>query len=259
MGLAVGAESAGCWRGGGRATMACGCGVTGALSEGSVSHSSCAALRLGAEGPGARQRVGRSGVSCTTSSSPPCQVNRERWPKVPIISTREARVKDRFASRGGGRLGAVTPYVTAGAGFLLAVLWFDLMHDVQVLTGPSGRGAPEEDPVRSIASYYRRVTTDARPMNRLIAVVMAATLVAIVIQIANGDAPRWVGWASLVFAGMPITWAARRTVPNAVRLGSRSDTEAEQSRLARAICFDHLACFGSVSLLLAIQLAFRPA
>jgi hypothetical protein len=27
----------------------------------------------------------------------------------------------------------VTPFVTAGAGFLLAVLWFDLMFDVQVL------------------------------------------------------------------------------------------------------------------------------
>ena len=51
----------------------------------------------------------------------------------------------------------------AGAGFLLAVLWFDLMHDVQVLRLPAG-----EDPsaaLTSIARYYRRVTTDARPMN----------------------------------------------------------------------------------------------
>ena len=37
----------------------------------------------------------------------------------------------------------MTPFITAGAGFLLAVLWFDLMHDVQVLRHRHG-DAPEE-------------------------------------------------------------------------------------------------------------------
>ena len=64
------------------------------------------------------------------------------------------------------------PYVCAGVGFLLAVLWFDLMHDVQVLRPHEN----EDEAVRSIARYYRRVTTDARPMNRLVALVMVATL-----------------------------------------------------------------------------------
>ena len=76
-------------------------------------------------------------------------------------------------------------FVTAGAGFLLAVLWFDLMFDVQA----AGRGAVEvpEPALASIAAYYARVTTAARPMNRLIAAVMAATLAAIVVEIAKGD------------------------------------------------------------------------
>ena len=60
-----------------------------------------------------------------------------------------------------------TPFVTAGAGFLLAVLRFDLMFDVQVL----GRRADDvpEAAIASIAAYYRRVTTAARPMNLLVA------------------------------------------------------------------------------------------
>jgi hypothetical protein len=66
--------------------------------------------------------------------------------------------------------------VSAGAGFLLAVLWFDLMFDVQVLRHPAG-DLPETV-LASIAGYYRRVTTDATPMNRLVAVAMVATIAA---------------------------------------------------------------------------------
>jgi hypothetical protein len=56
----------------------------------------------------------------------------------------------------------VTPFVTAGAGFLLAVLWFDLMFDVQVLR--AAPGALPEPVLASIAGYYARVTTAARPI-----------------------------------------------------------------------------------------------
>src|ERR1035438_9232371 len=89
-----------------------------------------------------------------------------------------------------GILVGVSAFVTAGAGFLLAVLWFDLMFDVQVLghaEGPLPEGA-----LASIAAYYGRVTTSARPMNRLIATVMVGTLAAIVVEISKGDAARGV-------------------------------------------------------------------
>ena len=56
-------------------------------------------------------------------------------------------------------------------------------------------------------------------MNRLIAIVMLATLAAIGIQLARGDAPRWVGWASLILAASAILLAGIHTVPSAVRLG----------------------------------------
>jgi hypothetical protein len=150
----------------------------------------------------------------------------------------------------------VSAFVTAGAGFLLAVLWFDLMFDVQAPRTRDGERDVPEDVLASISGYYRRVTTGARPMNRLVTVAMLATLAAIVVQIAEGDAPGWVGWTSLALAGTAILIAAGHTVPTAVRLGRRSDPVEVQSTLARAILRDHLLCAGAIASLLAIQLAF---
>jgi len=144
-------------------------------------------------------------------------------------------------------------FVTAGAGFLVAVLWFDLMFDVQVL--PHRRGEIPSPVLASIAGYYRRVTTAARPMNRLIAAVMVGTLAAIVAQLATGDTPVPVGVASLVLAAGPIGLAAAHTVPRAVRIGANADPPAAQSRLARSICRDHLLCLAGIAALLGLQLA----
>jgi hypothetical protein len=148
----------------------------------------------------------------------------------------------------------VTAFVTGGAGFLLAVLWFDLMFDVQVIRHRR-RELPEEV-LGSVAGYYRRVTTAARPMNRLIAMVMLATLVAIVVQLARNDSPTWVSIASLALAGPAVLLAAVNTVPKAVRLGGREDRSEVQSRLARAIFRDHVLCAVALTALLTVQLAW---
>jgi hypothetical protein len=148
----------------------------------------------------------------------------------------------------------VSAFVTAGAGFLLAVLWFDLMFDVQAL-GHDGRTLPEER-LSSIAAYYARVTTAARPMNRLIAAFMLATLAAIVLEIADGGVPSAVAWVSLALAAAPIGLVAARTVPGAVRLGTRADTLDRQSVLARAVLREHLFCFASIAALIALQLSY---
>jgi hypothetical protein len=148
----------------------------------------------------------------------------------------------------------VDAVVAAGAGFLVAVLWFDLMFDVQV------RGQPEGDlpePVRaSIAGYYRRVTTDASPMNRLVAAMMLVTLGAIGIQALVGDTPGWVSVVSAAAALTGIGLAATRTVPRAVRLGSRRDPAPAQSTLARSVFRDHLVCLAAITTLLVVQLAW---
>jgi hypothetical protein len=148
----------------------------------------------------------------------------------------------------------VTPFVTGGGGFLLAVLWFDLMFDVQTVRHRE-RDLPEEV-LASIAGYYRRVTTAARPMNRLISTVMLATIVAVVIQLARDDAPNWVAGASLALIIAPVALAGAHTFRAARRLGRRTDPVEVQSHLARSILRDHLFCLAAIVSLLTVQLGF---
>ena len=147
-------------------------------------------------------------------------------------------------------------FVTAGAGFLLAVLWFDLMFDVQAAghRGGTAGGELPEEVLSSIAAYYARVTTAARPMNRLIATTMLATLAAIVVEIAKGTGEAWLPWVSLALALAPILLAGLRTVPSAVQLGTRRDPATLQSELARAVLAQHVFCFVSIACLIAVQL-----
>jgi len=145
-------------------------------------------------------------------------------------------------------------FAAAGLGFLLAVLWFDLMFDTQT-RAYAGELPPEV--LASISAYYRRVTTDAWPMNRLVASVMVLTLGAIGVQVAQGGKRRWVAWVSLALVGFGVVFALTRTVPNAVRLGSAVDTLAVQSELARSIYQDHLLSFARTALVLGLHLFAR--
>lgn len=149
--------------------------------------------------------------------------------------------------------------LAACGGFLLAVLWMDLMFDVQVLRYRSRTDPLPEDILASIAGYYRRVTTEARPMNVLIAAVMLLTILGCIIQLILGRDPRWAAGASLALSSVPILLARIRIIGNAVRLGARQDDPAGQSDLARGICRDHLACLGAIALFIGLQLsmAFR--
>jgi len=144
-------------------------------------------------------------------------------------------------------------FVAAGAGFLLAVLWFDLMFDVQTRRHARDAVLPPQV-LASISAYYRRVTTEAYPMNRLVALVMLLTLAAICVEIVQGRNAWWIGWGSLLLAGSGFVPTLMRTVPNARRLGRAEDTPEEQSRLARAICRDHLFSFARMACVLVLQL-----
>lgn len=148
----------------------------------------------------------------------------------------------------------MSPIVILCGGFLLAVLWMDLMFDVQVLRYRDTTGELPDDVLSSIAAYYRRVTTLARPMGHAVALAMLIALLALIVQIVREREHRAVGLISLALCGGPVLLAALRVVPNAVRLGSRVDPPGEQSRLARAICRDHLVCLCGIILFVAVQL-----
>lgn len=137
----------------------------------------------------------------------------------------------------------------AGAGFLLAVLWFDLMFDVQArrLDAPDG-----DTRLTSIADYYRRVTIEAFPANRLVALVMVVTILGSVVQLWRTPALR--AFLAVVLVVAPVALARWRVVPNAMRLGARRDDVETQRALARSILFDHVACIAAIAAFLALQL-----
>ena len=139
----------------------------------------------------------------------------------------------------------------AGAGFLLAVLWFDLMFDVQIRRSDE---AARKAALGSISAYYRRVTTEARPMNSLVPAMMFITLGAIGLEAMQASRPWWIVWPSLALAASAIGLAMVRTVGKAVRLGTAKDTTDVQLRLARIVYQDHVYCFAAIAGLIVLQL-----
>src|SRR5260221_3765333 len=124
---------------------------------------------------------------------------------------------------------AMHSFAAAGAGFLLAVLWFDLMFDVQTRKYDGDVLPPEV--LASIANYYRRVTTDAYPMNRLVALVMVLTLAAICAEIVDDKNPWWIGWGSLSPPRSGFLPTMMGTVPPPPPPGTAKESPPEQTRL----------------------------
>jgi hypothetical protein len=159
-----------------------------------------------------------------------------------------------WAAREAGTMRAASFVLAVCGGFLVAVLWMDLMFDVQVLRDRRRDIELPEPTLASIAAYYRRVTTTARPMGHLVGAVMAIAVGTLVVEIALGEGSRWLAFSSLLLCGGPILLALLRVHPNAVRLGARSDELRRQSALARSICRDHLLCLAGITGFLALQL-----
>ena len=136
------------------------------------------------------------------------------------------------------------------------MLWFDLMFDVQAVRHARTRADLPAEVLASISTYYARVTTGARPMNRLVALVMVATLVLTIAQAVADDAPDWAAWSSLALLVVAVGIAGAHTVPSARRLGTGRDDPAVQSRLVRGILRDHLVCLAAIAAVLVLQLGW---
>jgi hypothetical protein len=152
----------------------------------------------------------------------------------------------------------VTTLLVGCGAFLLAVLWMDLTFDVQAWRLGSADETAGAAALTSIAAYYRRVTTDALPMGRLIAVVMLVQLGAIADEVLLR--PLTHGWRALavvVLGAGPIALALARIVPDAVRLGARRDPPATQAALARRILWAHLACFAAIAAFVVLPARLR--
>jgi hypothetical protein len=154
---------------------------------------------------------------------------------------------------------SMAPLLTACSGFLFAVLWMDLIFDVQVFRYRSAGEELPESVLVSITGYYHRATTTSRPMSRLIALVMLILLGALGFQATRGQDPDWLLVISAGLAGIPTMLALTQTVPDAIRLGQRTDSVPEQSRMARSVCRDHLVCVGCMFAFLVLWVAHTLA
>ena len=143
--------------------------------------------------------------------------------------------------------------LAACGGFLVAVVWMDLIFDVQVLRHARASGPLPEPMLASIAGYYRRATTDSRPMSRLITAAMAVAVLGSLYRLFAAEGALALRVLSLGLCLVPAAFALVRVVPNAVRLGQRHDDLATQSALAHSICRDHLLCLALIGAFTLLQ------
>jgi hypothetical protein len=144
-------------------------------------------------------------------------------------------------------------FLSAGGGFLVAVIWMDLMFDSLALRARAGE--LPEDSLAQIAGYYRRVTTTASPMNLLISAVMAAMVGVLIYEIVRVPEAATVASILLALCGVPIVLALTLVFPAAIRLGSRVDPPVVQSSLARRIAVAHVGCLAAMLAFVAVRIA----
>ena len=134
-------------------------------------------------------------------------------------------------------------------GFMLAVLYVDLMFDVSAVPYRRTNAPLPGGVVESIASYYRRITQNPY----VLMFVMLTATVCIVTEIVYDLVPRWVGYSSLVFMGTAMLAGVGRVIPAAQRLASGKDAEDMRTRLVHSLLPGHLVLLISILLLALVQ------
>jgi hypothetical protein len=130
----------------------------------------------------------------------------------------------------------------ASGAFLLAVLLMDLTFDLQAAGRPP-RGNPlPEGALASIAGYYRRIVTEAALIRAAVAAAIFLTVGGSLVQVVRSDAAWWRRVTPVILCGGAAALAFLRILPDAARLGSRTDPVEMQSALASAILRDHVVC-----------------
>ena len=143
----------------------------------------------------------------------------------------------------------ITVFVCVG--FMLAVLYIDLMFDVTAVPyRRTGTTLPKEV-LEPITRYYGRITQNPY----VLMFVMLTTTVCLVAEVVYDLVPRWVGYTSLVLMGLAMLAGAGKVIPTAQRLASGKDPEDTQTRLIHSMFPAHAFLLICILLLAAIQLS----
>lgn len=135
-------------------------------------------------------------------------------------------------------------------GYLLAVLWIDLIFDFPAVPYRNKPGVLPEEVLVLMTGFYRRIA--GRPF--LIFIIMLVGLAALLDELVRGLVPAWVAGVSLFLFLAPTVNAILRVMPTARRFGSRVDSLEKQTELAHGFMFMHGSSFVMISLLLVVQL-----
>ena len=134
-------------------------------------------------------------------------------------------------------------------GFMLAILYVDLMFDAMAVPHRRSGTLPKEvlDPIRS---YYGRVTRNPY----VLVFVMLTTTAVVVLQIVYSLTPRWAAYTSLAAIGLAMMAGIVKVIPAAQRLASGKDPAEVQTRLVHGVFTAHVLLLVCILVLAAIQL-----
>ena len=136
-------------------------------------------------------------------------------------------------------------------GFMLAVLYIDLMFDVTAVPYRRSGTALPRDVLVPIAHYYGRITQNPY----VLMFVMLTTSVCLIAEVVYDLVPRWAGYSSLFLMGLAMVAGTVKVIPTAQRLASGKDPEDVQTTLVHNMFPFHILLFICILLLAAIQLS----
>lgn len=134
-------------------------------------------------------------------------------------------------------------------GFMMAVLYIDLMFDVSAVTYRKTGTALPPAVLDPITHYYGRITQNPY----VLMFVMLTTTVCIGAEIYYRLAPRWAGWASLALMGLSMMTGTLKVIPTAQRLGSGQDSPEARTKMVHGMLPAHLVLLVNILALAAIQ------
>jgi hypothetical protein len=142
----------------------------------------------------------------------------------------------------------ITVFVCVG--FMLAILYIDLMFDVMAVPHRRSGTTLPKDVLDPITHYYGRVTQNPY----VLIFVMLTTTIVLVLQIVYGLTPRWAAYTSLAAMGLAMVAGIVKVIPTAQRLASGKDPAEVQTRLIHSVFTAHALLLICILVLAAIQL-----
>ena len=134
-------------------------------------------------------------------------------------------------------------------GFMMAVLYIDLMFDVSAAPYRKSNAPLPKAVLDPITHYYGRITQNPY----VLMFVMLTTTLCIGSEILYNSAPRWASYSSLFLMGLSMMTGTLKVIPTAQRLGAGTDPEDVRTRMIHGMLPFHLILMVNIIALTAIQ------